>query len=162
MDSYKIENWVKESVGNIKYYELIYRATQHGDSNSASFSKCKNIPNLLWIMRDKNNNIFGCFHSLGINKTNTYIKDSKCFLFSVNRNKKYYPNLNINNNIYQCSSHVIEFGNNSVWEFNIGDKFLTSNTVFFGKGNIFNHNLEICNNSANVYLSELEVFKVVS
>ena len=35
----------------------------------------------------------------------------KCFLFSLNKNKKYSPNLQIQNNIYNCSSHVIEFGN---------------------------------------------------
>ena len=56
-----------ESVPKIKNYELIYRATEHGDSNNASFSKCKTIPNLVWIMKDRNNNIFGCFTSIAMN-----------------------------------------------------------------------------------------------
>ena len=67
LDMEKIQNWLKDSVGKIKQYELIYRATEHGDSNAVSFQRCKNKPNLLWIMKDKNNNIFGCFHSMPVN-----------------------------------------------------------------------------------------------
>jgi len=157
----KIQNWLNSSIGNVKRYELIYRATVDGDSNSVSFKKCKNIPNLVWIMKDKNNNIFGCFNSIEINSNNSYSKDSKCFLYSINKNKKYNPNLNITNNIYNCNSHVIEFGNNSNYEFNIGDKFLSSNSVNFTNGKIFNHNLEICNYNTPVSILELEVYKII-
>ena len=156
-----IQNWLCSTIGNVKRYELIYRASVDGDSNSVSFKKCKNIPNLIWIMKDKNNNIFGCFNSIGINSNGNYSKDSKCFLYSINKNKKYNPNLNISNNIYNCSSHVIEFGNNNKFEFNIGDKFLSSNSVNFTNGEIFNHKLEICNNNTPVSLVELEVYKVI-
>jgi len=103
----KIQNWLNSSIGNVKRYELIYRATVDGDSNSVLFKKCKSIPDLIWIMKDKNNNIFGCFNSIGINSNISYSKDSKCFLYSINKNKKYNPNLNITNNIYNCNSHVI-------------------------------------------------------
>ena len=162
IDMIKIKNWLKESYGEIKRYELIYRATQHGDSNSISFGKCKNIPNLLWIMKDKNsNNIFGCFNSLPIYTTCTYSNDSKCFLFSINKNKKYIPNHNISKNIYHCNQHLIEFGDGSAWEFNIGDKFLSSNSVTFQNGSVFNHKKEICDNNSNISLSELEVFKLI-
>ena len=155
-DSYKIQNWLKESIGEVKNYELIYRASEDGDSNSVSFQKCKNIQNLIWIMKDKNNNIFGCFNSIAINKTNSYSKDSKCFLYIINRNKKYIPNLNVENNIYHCSQHLIEFGNNAIFEFVVGDKFLSSSSVSFTNNNIFNLNLEL-----SVSLEELEVFKVI-
>jgi len=157
----KIQNWLNSSIGNVKRYELIYRATVDGDSNSVLFKKCKNIPNLIWIMKDKNNNIFGCFNSIEINSNNSYSKDSKCFLYSINKNKKYNPNLNIINNIYNCESHVIEFGNNSKFEFVVGDKFLSSNSVTFTNGEIFNHNLEICNYNTPVSLVELEVYKII-
>ena len=112
-DSIKIENWLIDSIGKVSNYELIYRATEHGDSLSVSLEKCKNI-----------------------------------------------PNLNIPNNIYNCNSHTIEFGYNGNYEFCVGDKFLSSNSVTFTNNNIFNHNLELCNTS-NVSLNELEVFKVV-
>ena len=161
MEFNKIQNWLISTIGEVKRYELIYRATVNGDSNSVSFNKCKNIPNLIWIMKDKNNNIFGWFNSIGINSNNSYSKDSKCFLYSINKNKKYNPNLNITNNIYNCSSHLIEFGNNGKYEFNVGDKFLSSNSVTFTKGEIFNHKLEICNNNSPVSLVELEVYKVI-
>ena len=157
----KIQNWLISTIGEVKRYELIYRATVDGDSNSVSFNKCKNIPNLIWIMKDKNNNIFGCFNSIGINSNNSYSKDSKCFLYSINKNKKYNPNLNITNNIYNCGSHLIEFGNNGKYEFNVGDKFLSSNSVTFTNGEIFNHKLEMCNNNSPVSLVELEVYKVI-
>ena len=161
LDMIKIKNWLKESYGEIKQYELIYRATQHGDSNSISFGKCKNIPNLLWIMKDKNsNNIFGCFNSIAINSNGNYSKDIKCFLFSVNKNRKYIPNPNMNKILCHCSSHLIEFGDGSVYEFAVGDKFLSSNSVTFNNGSIFNHKNEICDNNDAVSLSELEVFKL--
>ena len=147
-DSNKVEIWVKESVGNVQNYQLIHRATQNGDTK-ASFNHCKNIPNLLWIMKDKNNNIFGCFHTLGVNSgNNNYLKDKKCFLFSVNKNKKYYPNLNYDN-IYQCGSCILELGNNSGNEFSLHEKFLSTGNISFSNGNVFNHNLELCNNSSN-------------
>ena len=158
-DFSKIKKWVIDSIGNIKDFELIYRATEDGDSNNISFKKCKNIPNLVWIMKDKNNNIFGCFTSIGINTTNIKYKDLKCFLYSINKNKKYLPNLSIQYNMYHCSSHLVELGN-STWEFSVGDKFLSSNSVTFNKGNVFNHNLELSNNSP-ISLSELEVYKVI-
>ena len=157
----KIQNWLNSSIGNVKRYELIYRATVDGDSNSVSFKKCKSIPNLIWIMKDKNNNIFGCFNSIEIKSNNFYSKDSKCFLYSINKNKKYNPNLNIIYNIYNCSSHVIEFGINDIFEFAAGEKFLSSNSVTFTNGEIFNHNLEICSYNTSVSLVELEVYKII-
>ena len=161
IDFIKIQDWLKPNFDEIKNYELIYRATEHGDTNAVSFQKCKNIPNLLWIMKDKNNNIFGCFHSIAMNINGDYSKDYKCFLFSLNKNKKYIPNLNIQNNIYNCSSHVIEFGNNNVFEFVIGNKFLSDSSVTFVNGPIFNHNYEISNNNQLLSLSELEVYRII-
>ena len=155
----KIEKWLFESIGNIKKYELIYRTTEHGDSLSDSFSKCKNIPNLIWIMKDKNKNIFGCFTSIKITSSRSQSKDSKCFLYSINKNKKYLPNLNLSTNMNNCSSHLVEFGNGS-WEFAVGDKFLSNNSVTFINGHLFNHNLEISNNK-EISLLELEVYKVL-
>ena len=162
LDMGKIQNWLKGSIGKIKQYELIYRATQHGDSNAISFQRCKNIPNLLWIMKARNNNnIFGCFHSIATYLNGGYSKDEKCFLFSVDKNKKYVPNLNIQNNIGHFSSHVIEFWDTNVYEFQVGDKFLSSNSVTFGNGAIFNHNNEISDNNSSISLSELEVFRLI-
>ena len=36
MESNKIHNWLISTIGNVKRYELIYRATVDGDSNSVS------------------------------------------------------------------------------------------------------------------------------
>ena len=164
LDMEKINNWLKESLGDkkIKKYELIYRATEHGDSNQISFQRCKNQPNLLWIMKNKNNNnnIFGCFNSIPTSSDGNYSQDNKWFLFSLTKNKKYYPNLNIGNNIYNCSSHIIEFGNSSKFDFSIGDKFLSSNAVNFSDGQFFNHKNEISDNISSLSLSECEVFKI--
>ena len=157
----KIHIKYNESIGKVKNYELIYRASEDGDSNSVSFQKCKNIQNLIWIMKDKNNNIFGCFNSIELNTTGSYSKDSKCFLYSINKNKKYNPNLNISNNIYHCSSHLIEFGNNGNYEFSVGENFLSSSSVSLTNNSIFSHNLELCNKASSVSLEELEIFKVI-
>lgn len=156
----QIQNWLIQSIGEFKNCNLIYKATEHGDSKDVLFSKCKNKKNLIWIMKDKNNNIFGCFNSIAINGNNSYSKDSKCFLYSINKKKKYLPNLNVQNNIYHCSSHIIEFGDSNKFEFVVGEKFLSKNSITFSNNNIFNHNCELCNNSA-VSLVELEVFQVI-
>ena len=159
----KINNWLKESLGEkkIKKCELIYRATEHGDSNKISFQRCKNQANLLWIMKNKNNNnIFGCFNSISTSTNGSYSQDDKCFLFSLTKNKKYYPNLNIESNVYNCSSHLIEFGSKDPFEFNIGDKFLSNNKINFKDGPIFNHKNEISDNISSLSLSECEVFKI--
>ena len=81
LDMYKIQNWLKDSIREIKGYELIYRATVHGDSVGVSFQMRKNKANLLWLMKDKNNNIFGCFHSIPIYSNDSYCYDTKCFFF---------------------------------------------------------------------------------
>ena len=159
-DFVKIDNWLKESFGVIKNYQLIYRATEHGDSNAISFQRCKNIANLLWIIKDKNNSIFGCFNSIPIYSNGTFSQDMKCFLFSLSKNKKYIPNLQNGNNIYNCSSHVIEFGNGQVYELTIGDKFLSTNSVYINNGSIFNHRNEISEVNSPMSLSELEVFRI--
>ena len=114
-------------------------------------------------MKDKNNNIFGCFHSIPIYSNCSRSQDTKCFLFSVNKNKKYNPNLQIQKNMHNCSSHLIEFGdvNKNIWEFNIGDKFLTENSVHFKNGTVLNHQNEISDNNTKVSLSELEIFRVI-
>jgi len=164
LDMNKIQDWLKESLGEakIKRYELIYRATEHGDSDNVLFQRCKNQANLLWIMKNKNNNnIFGCFNSIPISTNGNYSKDAKCFLFSLNKNKKYKPNLNIEKNIYHCSSHIIEFGNNDVIEFYMKEKFLSSATVGFKPGPIFQHNNELSDNASSIPLSELEVFRLI-
>ena len=158
----KIQNWLNDSFKKINKYELIYRATQHGDSNSILFQKCKNNANLLWIMKNKsNNNIFGCVNSIPIKSDGSYSKDMKCFLFSLNKNKKYSPNLQIEKNLYHCSSHVIEFGDGNVWEMSIGEKFLSSNSVNFKNGSVFNHRNEISDNNSTISLSEMEVFRII-
>ena len=162
LDMNKIQNWLKESLGDVKIkrYELIYRATEHGDSINTSLQKCKNKSNLLWIMKNKNNNnVFGCFNSIPMSTNNTYSQDMKCFLFSLNKNKKYKPNLDIN--IYNCSSHCIEFGYNSIFEFSVGDKFLSTASVSFANGQIFQHQLEISDFQSSLSLSELEVFRLI-
>ena len=159
----KIQNWLKESLGDVKIkrYELIYRATEHGDSINTSLQKCKNQSNLLWIMKNKNNgNVFGCFNSIPLSTNGTYSQDMKCFLFSLNKNKKYKPNLDINN-ILNCSSHCIEFGYNSIFEFSVGDKFLSTASVGFANGQIFQHQLEISDFQSSISLSELEVFRLI-
>ena len=155
-----IQDWLKESIGEINNYQLIYRATEQGDSNSITFQICKYNQNLLWIMKNKNNSIFGCFNSIQINSNNFYSKDSKCFLFSLSRKKKYNPNLQIANNIYNCNSHLLEFGDGNVFELCVGDKFLSTNSVTFKNGPIFNHKNEISDNNTSIILSELEVFRI--
>lgn len=88
----------KEKIKKIKEFispnktiksKLKYRMTRDGASFENFHSKCDGIsPNLLLI--SDNNNIFGAFTKVCWEKKDCQKNDTESFLFSLNKNKKYY------------------------------------------------------------------------
>ena len=71
--------------------ELIYQMTRDGKAFEKFHELCDNIsPNLLLIKDDKEN-IFGGYTNVCWEKTDCKKTDPTSFLFSLNKNKKYYP-----------------------------------------------------------------------
>ena len=70
--------------------ELKYRLTRDGNSFDTFHKLCDNIsPNLL-LIKDNKNNIFGGFTKVSWEKKDLQKNDQDSFLFSLNKNKKYY------------------------------------------------------------------------
>ena len=96
--------------------ELKYRLTRDGKSFKIFHKLCDNIaPNLLLIKDDKDN-IFGGFTNVSWEDMDIKKKDSESFLFSVTKNKKYYPKS--------------KYGNHILCIENFGPKFCSENLCF--------------------------------
>ena len=93
-DAQKKKNKIKEFISpnqKIKA-ELKYRLTRDGNSFDTFHKLCDNIsPNLL-LIKDNKNNIFGGFTKVTWEKKDLTKNDPESFLFSLNKNKKYYQN----------------------------------------------------------------------
>ena len=96
--------------------ELKYRLTRDGKSFKIFHKLCDNIaPNLLLIKDDKDN-IFGGFTNVSWENMDIKKKDEESFLFSVTKDKKYFPKNKYNNHIL-CKE-------------NFGPKFCSENLCF--------------------------------
>ena len=92
-DSQEQKNKIKEFISFNKKvrFELIYRMTRDGVDFNTFHRLCDNIaPNLL-LIKDYKNNIFGGFTNVSWEKKGLTKNDPESFLFSLNKNRKYYP-----------------------------------------------------------------------
>ena len=83
---------IKEFISSEKAIEseLKYRMTRDGTSFYTFHSKCDNVsPNLL-LIKDNHGDIFGAFTTVSWEKKDCQKIDTNSFLFSLNKNKKYY------------------------------------------------------------------------
>ena len=83
---------IKEFISSDKEIEseLKYRMTRDGTSFDTFHSKCDYIsPNLL-LIKDNYGDVFGGFTSVSWEKNYCTKNDTNSFLFSLNKNKKYY------------------------------------------------------------------------
>ena len=73
------------------YFDLKYKMTRDGKSFKDFHEICDNIaPNLL-LIKDNKDNIFGGFTNVSWESAEVKKQDLDSFLFSVTKNKKYYP-----------------------------------------------------------------------
>ena len=106
-DAQKKKNKIKEFISpnqKIKA-ELKYRLTRDGNSFDTFHKLCDNIsPNLL-LIKDNKNNIFGGFTKVTWEKKDLSKNDPESFLFSLNKNKKYYQKHKEYKTIYCYSAY---------------------------------------------------------
>jgi hypothetical protein len=69
-----------------KSCELVYRATRDSFTAYEFHSKCDYKPNLVSIIRNNLNYIFGGYTSVAWNKNSSWVTDRNAFIFSLRRN----------------------------------------------------------------------------
>ena len=85
-----LKNWISEN-GKIKNINLLYRATEDGDSCQSFFNKCGKKGATVSLIKTKKNRIFGGFTNAEWTdkEGNTKKYDNKAFLFSLDNMQKY-------------------------------------------------------------------------
>ena len=73
---------------NSKSCELVYRATRDGFSIDAFHMKCDKKPNLISIIRNNLNYVFGGYTSAAWSISSEWITDPKVFIFRRNGESK--------------------------------------------------------------------------
>ena len=68
-----------------KSCELVYRATRDGITCEEFHSNCENKQNLVTIIRNNLNYIYGGYTSVAWNRNSGWIRDPNAFIFSLRR-----------------------------------------------------------------------------
>lgn len=141
--------------------ELKYRLTRDGNSFDTFHKLCDNIsPNLL-LIKDNKNNIFGGFTKASwenndIQKEYIQKYDQDSFLFSLNKNKKYYPKHKENETIF-CYSE----GGPWFYGGDIGFHYNNmSQCVSYGTGDYLDESLSTNEAGSYFEVHEVEFYKI--
>ncbi len=99
--------------------ELVYRATKDGFTIDAFHSKCDDKQNLISIIRNNLNYVFGGYTSVAWKKTSEWITDPKAFIFRLRRNgetqkDKFLVESNEASAFNGTSSDYVYYGNDIV------------------------------------------------
>ncbi len=151
-----LKNWI-DSEKKINSH-LLYRMTKDGDSFKIFHKLCDNIkPNLI-LIKSKKGKKFGGFTFENWESCNEGIwkKDNKCFLFSLDKKKRFFQkDINNNDNIYclnifgPCFSYDLAFKCGNM-------KKCTS----WGNMTYLNNKDLAENDNNNFDVEEVEVFKI--
>ena len=89
-EKYKLKEWISTN-GNIKKINLIYRATEDGDTVKEFFSNCGEKGPTLSLIKTKKGRIFGGFSKAEWTNKKGVVRlyDNNAFLFSLDNMKKY-------------------------------------------------------------------------
>ena len=153
-----IENQLMKEFPEIKNieYNLIYRASEHGDSAKIFHEKCNEENNLILI---KINDIkFGGYTKENWDGINIYKKDNNAFCFCLNNNKIY--KVEKDKNAILCDSNMGPcFGDKFIQIF---DNFLDKGGKCYNKENCgyIGTEDEITNRIKEFTIEEIEVYKL--
>ena len=158
-DSQEQKNKIKEFISFNKKvrFELIYRMTRDGVDFNTFHRLCDNIaPNLL-LIKDYKNNIFGGFTNASWEKKDLHKNDPESFLFSLNKNRKYYPKHKEYETIYCYNNYGPWF-----WGGDIGFQSTDmSQCISYGTGDYLNESLS-SNKAGNYFqVQEVEFFRII-
>ena len=96
-DKVTLNNWI--NLNNDKKIKLLYKASRDGDNYQDFYRLCENKGPTLTVALTTKGYKFGGFTKLSWknpNKgsgSNEYFEDKDAFIFSLNKRKKYYPNI---------------------------------------------------------------------
>ena len=146
-------------------FKMIYSAKINGDSSNKFHELCDNQNNTLVIINTENNNIFGGFASKTWNSMELgRKKDTKSFIFSINKQKIYNPKLDDSKNqkyhLY-CSDnegpcfYAFSVENFSLKNGGICDEIKKCNY------DSFEIDYEINNGNKNFKIKDLEIYKII-
>ena len=105
-----IESWIRKVLGkNVKYFNLIFRASRNGYRAEDFHQKCDGKKNTITVVLTRNGRRFGGFTHAKWDKSNGYKSDEKGFLFSLD-SKEVYANKKENYGIYCYNDKGPTFG----------------------------------------------------
>ena len=105
-----IESWIRKVLGkNVKYFNLIFRASRNGYRAEDFHQKCDGKKNTIVVVQARNGKRFGGFTEAKWDKSNGYKTGNHGFLFSLDK-REIYCNKNNNYDIYCYSDKGPTFG----------------------------------------------------
>ena len=151
----------------IKNIIKLYQATKDGGEPEIFHKKCDNIPNTLVLYKSAGNRRFGAFVSEFWRDSGHNILDKNCFLFSLDKQKIYYPKNEkyfklacysydgpgFVINIYYC----IELYQNALRTKSLKTNEKDFKELFYGNINALSED----GNFEGVFAKEYEVFEVI-
>ena len=160
----KIKEWISSN-GNIKSTNLLYRATEHGDTSESFFNRCANKGPTISFIKTKKGKRFGGYSNVEWinNMGDVKLYDNTAFLFSLDNLKKY--------NILKPENAIFCLPNQCclVYGHNGDGKGLYLYSGFLDEFGYENHSSKVYNTSTDFCLSgesqfkveEVEVFQII-
>eukprot|EP01083_Nonionella_stella_P069196 184345_1 len=74
-----------------KTWQLVYRGQRDGINRTTFMNMCYNVSNILVIIHNSTDNVFGGFTSTGWRTGTRYTKDEHAFLFTIRSSNNYAP-----------------------------------------------------------------------
>ena len=87
-----ISNEITDANINECNLELIYRSSRDGDNSRCFWDKCKSKTDIVLLIQNNNDHMFGCYLSIGLcNIARTdWFYDKKCFIYQIKPQKIVY------------------------------------------------------------------------
>ena len=161
---------------NLEKTVLVYRGTRDGFTHQAMYEKCDSKSNLVSIIKNNLDYVFGVYTSVVWNKNDEWTLDPKSFLLSVRRNgitkndkcliqddnMAFYGDPNGNNNSIFCYGDIIicnesdkEYGSNIT----LGQSFQLPDVI--SDGSAYAKELFLVGSNNGEWLTtEIEVYQI--
>ena len=159
-----LKNWITEN-GKIKNINLLYRATEDGDSCESFFNKCGKKGATVSLIKTKKNRIFGGFtNAEWSDKSVCRLYDNKAFLFSLDNMQKYKilkPEVAIG--CYPGANCLVYGNNGDAAGIFLYPNFLKSkDNTENHKTRVYNVPSDYCLTGENIFeVEEVEVYQVI-
>ena len=160
----QLKEWIS-NIGDIKTINLLYRATQDGDSWKDFISKCGEKGPTISLIKTKKGRRFGGFSKaewtdkLGIVR----LYDNNAFLFSLDNMKKYKilkPELAIG--CYPNEDCLVYGNNGDAQGLCLYNKFLSYGGYENHSSKVYDATSDYClSNKNRFYISEVEVYQII-